>query len=85
MVEMLVVKPLPRKVGNFVKVAGVFSLLIKYQHSEKPMGAMKIWLPVLFAQLRGISSSLLFIACDWQCCAPTRAVDSYFSEEQYYL
>jgi len=49
------------------------------------MGAMKFWLPILFAQLRGISPSLLFVAWDWQCYAPTGAADKYFPEEQYYL
>lgn len=82
-------KPLPQKAGNFQKVADIFTPLIKQQHSEEPMGVMKFWLPILFAQLTGISLSLLFFFLfflqDWQCYSPTGAVDAYFAEEQYYL
>lgn len=47
------------------------------------MGVMKFWLPVLFAQLRGISTAF--------CClglaelTPTGAVDAYFLEVQLSL
>lgn len=53
------VKQFPQEVGTFYKTADIFTLLIKYQHSEEPMGTMKFWLPILFAQLGGISLSFL--------------------------
>lgn len=56
---LLMVKQLPQEVGTFYKTADIFTPLIKYQHSKEPMGTIKFWLPILFAQLRGISLSFL--------------------------
>lgn len=84
---LLIVKQLPQEVGTFYRTADIFTPLIKYQHSEEPMGTMMFWLPILFAQLRGISffPSLVFVAWGWKHYVPPGAVDTCFPEEQYYL